>query len=102
MLTSGVSVGSRSGVKWHADLHFSDFSYQSLKALGNQLLALHGAKTSRDDWRTGLALEAASPKQFASQKAFQDALRHEMADWADFDMVAAHYAYGYDLLCSED
>lgn len=25
-----------------------------------------------------------------------------MADWADFDTVAAHYAYGYDLLCSED
>jgi hypothetical protein len=82
--------------------HFSDYSYQSVKALGNQLLALHGAKTSRDDWRTGFALEAASPKQFASPKAFQDALRHEMADWADFDMVAAHYAYGYDLLCTED
>jgi hypothetical protein len=29
-------------------------------------------------------------------------VRDRFADWADFDMAAAHYAYDYDLLCTED
>ncbi|MGY3602759.1 MULTISPECIES: hypothetical protein [unclassified Bradyrhizobium] len=53
-------------------------------------------------WREGLAAEKAGPKLHSSVGAFEKVARDRLADWADFDMVAAHYAYGYDLLCSED
>jgi hypothetical protein len=29
-------------------------------------------------------------------------VRGMLADWVDFDVAAVHYAYGYDILCSQD
>ena len=37
-----------------------------------------------------------------SAKAFQKVLRSLLADWADFDVAATHYGYGYDYICTED
>ena len=34
-------------------------------------------------------------------QAFQSLVR-PLAEWADGDSVAAHYAYGIDIFCSED
>ena len=38
----------------------------------------------------------------ASVKDFQKTLRSLLADWVDFDAAAVHYAYGFDVLCSQD
>jgi hypothetical protein len=49
-----------------------------------------------------LEAEEASPKAHATIEEFQKKLRALLADWADFDIVATHYAYGFDILCTED
>lgn len=64
--------------------------------------ALNNITLDRYLWREGIGAEANSPKVFPTQKAFLAALRKLMADWADFDIAAAHYSYGYELLCTED
>jgi hypothetical protein len=50
----------------------------------------------------GIGAEKKNPRQHASVEAFEMVVRDRLADWADFDMVAAHYAYGYDVLCTDD
>jgi hypothetical protein len=82
--------------------HFQDFSYQALKSFGIQLLTLHSLTPLPSNWRNGLVAEEQTPRMFASKEFFLADVRNKLADWADFDMAAAHYAYGYDLLCTED
>jgi hypothetical protein len=98
--------------------HFAEFSFENLKTLGESLsiahglaamnpgkaqaAALNGISLDRLLWREGLDAEQKNPSRYTSVKEFEKDLRHRLADWADFDMVAAHYAYGYDFLCSED
>jgi hypothetical protein len=53
-------------------------------------------------WRQGLAAEETAPVVTASVSAFQKELRNLLADWVDFEVVGVHYAYGFDVLCSQD
>jgi hypothetical protein len=98
--------------------HFSDFSFEALKSLGERLSALHGLaalhpfkaqaaamnKISLDRllWREGIAAEKQKPLMHPSVENFEKVMRDRLADWADFDMAAAHYAYEYDFLCTEE
>lgn len=98
--------------------HFGEFPLEALKSLGEKLSIAHGlaalnpfkaqpasmAKVSLDRflWREGIGAEKEHPLQHSSAAAFESVIRDRLADWADFDMVAAHYAYGYDWLCTED
>jgi hypothetical protein len=98
--------------------HFGDYPKEALKNLGETLSAAHGLASrnahkapapalnnvslDRFLWREGLGAEEQAPLQHASAEKFRNVTRHLFADWADFDMVAAHYAYGFDLMCTED
>jgi hypothetical protein len=98
--------------------HFRDYPKEALKDMGEKLSVAHGLASrnslkahaaamnnvslDRFLWREGITAEELTPRQHPSVKAFRDVMRHLFADWADFDMVAAHYAYGFDLMCAED
>lgn len=98
--------------------HFGEYPFRALQDFGERLSSAHGlAATSqqlvqaaalkgvsldRFLWREGIGAEAANPRIHASEANFLSTLRKLMADWADFDIAATHYAYGYDLLCTED
>jgi hypothetical protein len=98
--------------------HFGEFPLRVLQGFGERLSAAHGLAASNQSyaqaaalnnitinrylWREGIGAEAAGPLNHATQEAFLKTLRKLMADWADFDIAAAHYSYGYDLLCTED
>lgn len=98
--------------------HFGEYPLRALQDLGEQLSASHNlgasnqtylqaaklAQVSLDRyiWREGIYAEAKSPRNHTTPEAFLRRLRKLMADWADFDIAATHYAYGYDLLCTED
>lgn len=98
--------------------HFGEYPLHALRDFGEQLSAAHGLAAvnqhfanaaavnnitlDRYLWRKGIGAEANNPKVYPTQEAFLSALRKLMADWADFDIAAAHYSYGYELLCTED
>src|SRR5258708_12168621 len=98
--------------------HFLDYPKDSLRDLGEKLSAIHGLaaknphlaqdaamlKVSLDRflWREGFAAEKQSQRMHASSDSFKNVVRDRLSDWADFDMAATHYAYGYDLLCTDD
>lgn len=98
--------------------HFGEYPLRALQSFGEQLSVAHGLAASNQQyaeaaalnnitldrylWREGIGAEAANPRKYATQTAFLNALRKLMADWADFDIAATHYSYGYDLLCTED
>lgn len=98
--------------------HFGEYPLRVLRDLGEKLSAAHGLAAANQQfadaaalsnitldrylWLQGIRAEADSPKVYPTQKAFLSELRKLMADWADFDIAAAHYSYGYDLLCTED
>ncbi len=98
--------------------HFCDYPKESLHDLGEKLSAIHGLaaknphlalpaamqKVSLDRflWREGLAAEKQSQRMHVSSDSFQNVVRDRLSDWADFDIAATHYAYGYDLLCTDD
>jgi hypothetical protein len=98
--------------------HFAEFPLEALKDLGEKLSAAHGLaalnplkaqaavmnKVSLDRflWREGIGAEKTKPLLHPSVGVFEDVIRDRISDWADFDMAAAHYAYGYDFLCTED
>jgi hypothetical protein len=98
--------------------HFNEYPLRALQDFGAQLSQAHGLAAlnqryaeaaalnnitlDRYLWREGIAAEAAAPRNHSSVEAFLRVLRKLMADWADFDIAATHYAYGYDLLCTED
>jgi len=98
--------------------HFGDYPKESLHDLGEKLSAIHRLaaknphwaqaaamhKVSLDRflWREGLAAEKQSQRMHASSDSFQNVIRDRLSDWADFDMAATHYAYGYNLLCTDD
>lgn len=86
---------------------------QALKRFGEQLAAAHRlpvnsrvamAATMRGVspysllWREGMEAERDHPLQHSSVATFEEALRDRLADWADFDIVATHYSYGYEPL----
>jgi signal transduction histidine kinase len=98
--------------------HFADFPLEAVRSFGELLSAKHGLASQKQGiardaqmmgvtgdrllWREGIEAESKLPMMHATSEVFMKALRHKLADWADFDMLAAHYAYDYDLLCSED
>jgi hypothetical protein len=98
--------------------HFRDYPKEVIKDLGENLSVAHGLASRNSHraqaaamnnvsidrflWRDGIAAEELMPRQHRSVEAFRDLMRHLFADWADLDMVAAHYAYGFDLMCTED
>lgn len=100
--------------------HFNNFPLVSLQDLGEKMSAAHGlaqlssnaryqqaAKVNnisldRFLWREGLQAEETNPISHASQKDYQRKLRTLLSDWVDFDIVAAHHAYGYDILCTNE
>ncbi|MQP68527.1 hypothetical protein GE253_24720 [Niveispirillum sp. SYP-B3756] len=98
--------------------HFNEYPLRALQNFGTQLSQAHGLAAlnqryaqaaalnnitlDRYLWRNGIGAEAVVPRIHATRDAFLKALRKLMADWADFDIAATHYAYGYDLLCTED
>jgi hypothetical protein len=100
--------------------HFNNYPLEAMKDFGENLSTAHGlssdpqythlhAATSllgitldRYLWTEGLAAEETAPTNHASLKVFHKSLRDLLSDWADFDIVADHYAYGYQLLCTED
>lgn len=96
--------------------HFNDYAHVAVRDFGEQLATAHGLSSPRATfaarftgisparhlWREGLAAEDTAPKMHASPQAFQKVLRSLLADWADFDVAATHYGYGYDYICTED
>ena len=98
--------------------HFHDFPLETLRSLGEKLSVVHGLAAKNPHkaqaaalnrisldrflWREGLATEKQNPRLHATLEDLQNVCRELFADWADFDMVAAHYAYGYELMCTED
>jgi hypothetical protein len=67
-----------------------------------QAASLSGITLDRYLWREGLMAEEKAPRVEASVKVFQQKVRNMLADWVDFDVAAAHYAYGFDILCSQE
>lgn len=98
--------------------HFNDHAFESFRDFGEMLSIAHGLvaknpwaqqpasmnKISVDRylWRHGLNAEDNNPIRHPSKKAFLDAVRNKLSDWADFDVAAAHHSYGYDYLCTDD
>jgi hypothetical protein len=98
--------------------HFGEYPLSALRDFGEQLSAAHrlaavnqhlayaaalnNITLDRYLWVEGIGAEANNAKVYPTQKAFLSTLRKLMADWADFDIAAAHYSYGYELLCTED
>jgi len=100
--------------------HFNNYPLELIKDYGEQLSKAHGLAAlpqnsryaaaatlnnitlDRYLWRDGLAAEETLPVVPASVSAFQRKLRNLLADWVDFDVVAVHYACGFDILCSQD
>jgi hypothetical protein len=98
--------------------HFDDYPLRALQDFGEQLSRAHSLAASNQSaaqaaalnkvtldrflWREGIGAEAVLPRQHASTEAFLKVLRGLMADWADFDIAATHFAYGYEWLCTED
>jgi hypothetical protein len=100
--------------------HFNNYALELIKDCGEQLSKAHGLAAlpqnaqyalaaslnkitlDRYLWREGLAAEEAAPMVSATVSAFQKQLRNLLADWVDFEVVAVHYAYGFDILCSQD
>jgi hypothetical protein len=82
--------------------HFSQFPFEALKTFGERLAVAHGLPPlpPQDAWRQGLAAERVTLLRHSSEKAFYGVVRSLFADWADFDIVTTHFAYGYDLLCT--
>lgn len=82
--------------------HFKDYALQALVSFGNDLVGIHRLKEPSASWIHGIASEEAQPKKYRSIQEFQGKLRQLLSEWADFDIVATHYAYGYEILCTED
>lgn len=53
-------------------------------------------------WKQGILAEYGSPKKFSSKKKFLAEFRECVAEWFDMDLIASHYAYGNDVLCTLD
>jgi hypothetical protein len=67
-----------------------------------QAAAMNKITLERYLWRDGLAAEETTALVERTAKDFQAKTRGLLADWVDFDVVAAHYANGFDILCSQD
>jgi hypothetical protein len=99
---------------------FNNYPLEVLRAYGERLSAAHalsslpqnlhlaqaaslsGITLDRYLWCEGLMAEEKAPRVEASVKVFQQKVRNMLADWVDFDVAAAHYAYGFDILCSQE
>ena len=111
-------IGERQARMSAFSRHFGEYALRALQDFGEQLSTAHGLAATNQRyagaaalnnitldrylWRRGIGAEAAQPLSHATQKVFLTVLRKLMADWADFDIAAVHYSYGYDLLCTED
>lgn len=100
--------------------HFKNYPLEVIRDLGERLAAAHGLAQKPENaqfaqaavrnrisldrylWREGLVEEENAPTAHATKKEYQDKLRALLADWADFDIAAVHYAYGFEILCTED
>lgn len=87
---------------------------QVLKTLGAELVTLHGINTtcvfqfpgwpSPEEllWLKGIVAEYDRPRKFSTAEHFSRHLRDLVAEWTDIDVVASHYGYGLDFLCTLD
>ena len=73
-----------------------------LQPLAARPAKMLGISAERYLWRDGLYAEDDKQKLFPTPQAFHKAFRNVMSDWADLDIAATHYAYGNDVLCTED
>ena len=85
-----------------------------LKQLGVLLARLHRYDTSCIPcfpgspppeeliWIEGIVAEFDAPRRFKNRKAFVREVREIVAEWYDLDMIASHYAYGNDYVCTFD
>ena len=53
-------------------------------------------------WIEGLHAEEKNPTLHSDVKEFHKKVRNLISDWIDFDIVSSHYAYGYDVLCTQE
>jgi hypothetical protein len=87
---------------------------QTIKALGAELVVLHGVDTTGVFqfpgwpppqellWLKGIVAEYDRPSKFPTEERFSRHLRHLVAEWTDIDVMASHYGYGLDSLCTLD
>lgn len=88
-----------------------------LKDLGAELVAIHSLSTNDLDnissltlwptaeelmWKQGILAEFDNSVKFDSQKKFTKHVREILAEWSDLDIIASHYSYGNDVLCTLD
>lgn len=93
---------------------YSNVGLKELKTLGTRLVTIHGVDVSRVphfpggpareeyEWLKGIVAEFDDPKQFSSANGFSNHIREIVAEWSDIDMLASHYGYGLDVVCSLD
>jgi hypothetical protein len=87
---------------------------RELKALGAELVILHKIDLSRTpkaagalppeqlEWLKGIVAEFDHPKKFSTQRKFSNHVKEIVSEWADTDMLGAHYGYGLDAVCTLD
>jgi hypothetical protein len=87
---------------------------RELRQLGAQLVREHDLDLSRVmhfpgwppreefEWMKGLIAEYDHPQRFGSAEKFSCHVREIIAERADVDMIAAHFGYSHDLLCTLD
>lgn len=93
---------------------FPDNGLNQLRDLGAKLVLIHKIDTSQfpicpsplkpEDflWLKGIVAEFDTPRKFTSKKYFIGYIRKLCAEWSDLDIIASHYAYGLDYLCTND
>jgi len=93
---------------------FPGIGPSQLKDLGASLVTLHKIDTTHVInfpgwpapeeliWAKGIIAEYDNPQQFASNKKFTNHIRDIIAEWNDLDILASHYAYGFNLFCTND
>jgi hypothetical protein len=111
---SRFSMGERLDRSCALGRDFSHVGLSELKQLGAKLVTVHAIDVSRIaqfpswpsreelQWLKGIVAEFDDPKMFPSTKKFADHVRDIIAEWSDIDMLAAHYGYGLDVLCTLD
>ena len=99
---------------------FNNYAFEAVKDFGENMARAHNLiqdprfinkikaavllniSPDRYLWLEGLIEEESNPIVHTSLNDFQKKLRNLLADWADFDIAAVHYAYDFDFLCTED
>lgn len=97
--------------------NFPEHGTKHLRQVGTELVRHHNLDTahlahlevlpnwptaSELMWKQGILAEFDCPKYYPSQKKFIQVIRDIIAEWADLDILASHYAYNSDYFCTVD